>query len=179
MANLVLSFDIGVKNFAYCLAHCREEECLIEEWNNIDLRGDTAEECSAACVAFLKEYTKKFNDSNNTYILIERQLPQNIPCMCISHAVFAYFLGRFSKINVSFVNANDKPLAMHGTKRKAEAVKAIKKYLDDTPRHSHFKSWFNSQKKKDDLADCLLQILANVSKFEYKPVQIPIIVIDD
>ncbi len=179
MANLILSFDIGTKNFAYCLAHCKNGECLIENWNNIDLRGDTAEECTASCVAFLKELTKRLADNHNTYVMIERQLPQNTVCMCISHGVFAFFLGCFKDINVTFVNPKDKPLLGHGTARKTEAVKAVNRYLDATHRHEHFKKWFGGQSKKDDLADCLLQILANVTKFEYKPVPIPVIVIDD
>jgi hypothetical protein len=179
MANLVLSFDIGTKNFAYCLAHCKDGECLIESWSNVDLRGDTAEECTASCVAFLKEYTKRFADNHNTYVLIERQVPQNTSCMCISHAVFAFFLGRFNDVNVSFMNAKDKPLSSHGTARKAEAVKAVTRYLNSTVRHTNFKRWFEAQKKKDDLADCLLQILGNVTNFKYKPIPVPIIVIDD
>lgn len=178
MSNVVLSFDIGKRNFAYCQVKCNNGECCIERWNNIDLRGETTEECTAACVALLKECMRSLPDNHNTYVLIERQLPQNISCMCLSHAVFAFFLSRFQDVNVSFINAQDKPLMSFGNARKAEAIKVVKRYLDaTTSRHSNFKVWFDSQKKKDDLADCLLQILANVSKFEYKP--IPIIVIDD
>jgi len=174
-----VSFDIGKRNFAYCQVHCRNGECHIEKWNNVNLRGDTVEECSAACIAFLKEFTKRLPDNNNTYILIERQVSQNIPCMCLSHAVFAFFLGCFKDINVSFINAQDKPLTSIGGARKIEAVKAITRYLDTTPHHSHFKAWFDSQHKKDDLADCLLQVLGNLTKFEYKPIQIPVIVLDE
>jgi hypothetical protein len=178
MSNTVISFDIGKRNFAYCQVKCRNGECQIEKWNNVDLRGDTTEECSAACIAFLKELTKRLYDDNNTYILIERQLPQNIACMCLSHAVFAFFLGCFTNMNVSFINAHDKPLASIGAARKTEAVKAVKRYLDTTPQHSHLKAWFNSQHKKDDLADCLLQVLGNLTKFEYKHIQVPVIVLD-
>ena len=179
MTNIILSFDIGTRNFAFCLVHYKEGECTIQNWNNINLQGETAEECSSACVAFLKEYTTNLPDNHNTYVLIERQLPQNIPCMCLSHTVFAFFLTRFKDMNVSFVGANNKPLLNLGKRRKAEAIQAITRYLNATPRHAVFKDWFQSQNKKDDLADCLLQILATATKLEYKPVPRIVIVIDD
>jgi hypothetical protein len=179
MSNVILSFDIGKRNFAYCQVSCKNGECSIEKWNNIDLRGDTTEECTATCISFLKGITQRLPDNHNTYILIERQLPQNIPCICLSHAVFAFFLGRFANMNVSFVNAHDKPLTSSGVRRKAESVKVVSKYLDATMlRHSNFRAWFDSQKKKDDLADCLLQVLGNLTKIEFKPNDISIIVID-
>lgn len=179
MTNIVLSFDIGVRNFAYCQVNCCNGECNIRAWNNIDLRGETTEECTAACVSFLKEYTKRLPDNCNTYILIERQVPKNTPCMCLSHATYAFFLGCFKNVNVSFINANDKPLGSLGTARKGEAIKAIKRYLDATPQHAIFKTWFNEQQKKDDLADCLLQVLGSLTKIQYKPIEVPVIVIDD
>lgn len=179
MSNKVISFDIGKRNFAYCQVTCRNGECKIEKWNNVDLRGDITEECSAACIALLRELTKGLPDNKNTYILIERQLPQNIACMCLSHAVFAFFLACFTNVNVSFINANDKPLNSIGAARKTEAVKAVKRYLGTTPQHLHLKEWFVSQHKKDDLADCLLQVLGNLTKFEYKNIPVPVIVLDD
>ena len=179
MSNIILSFDIGLRNFAFCQVNYKEGECTIQNWNNINLRGETAEECSSACIAFLKEYTKHLHDNHNTYVVIERQMPQNIPCMCISHTVFAFFLTRFKDINVSFISANDKPLVSLGKARKVEAIKTITRYLNATPRHAVFNDWFQSQKKKDDLADCLLQILAIATKIEYKPIPRIVIVIDD
>lgn len=178
-SNVVLSFDVGKRNFAYCQVYCKEGECFIKSWNNINLRGETTEQCTAACIALLTETTRLLPDNHNTYILIERQLPQNIPCMCLSHAVFAFFLTKFSNINVSFVNAQDKPLVSNGTARKVEAVKMIRQYLDTTPQNVYFKTWYEAQNKKDDIADCLLQVLGNLDKFEYKPQAIPIIVIDE
>lgn len=179
MSNTILSFDIGLRNFAFCRVNYIEGECTIKDWNNINLRGETVEACSSACIAFLKEYTNNLQDNHNTYVVIERQMPQNTSCMCLSHAVFAFFLTRFKDMNVSFVGANEKPLVSAGKTRKVEAIKTITRYLITTPRHAAFKDWFLAQNKKDDLADCLLQILATATKIEYKPVPRIVIVIDD
>lgn len=182
MATTVVSIDVGIVNLAFCKSYVKDEKCVIMDWRKFDLTtGDnttTAETCSARCVALFAQLFDGLPDNHNTYVVIERQMPQNIQCMCIGHACFAFFLTKFRDVNVTFINANSKSLETSGKARKGESVKVARKFLED----NHYQYWldkFNAEKKKDDLADSLLQIISNPRLFKYKPIEIPVIVIDD
>ncbi len=182
MATTVVSIDVGMVHFAYCKACVKDEQCVIMDWRKFDLtagdRSTTAETCSARCVALFTEMFKSLPDNHNTYVVIERQVPQNIQCMCIGHACFAFFLTKFKDVNVTFIHGNSKPLSEKGKARKSESVKVARKFLEDN-NSQYWLDKFNAEKNKTDLADSMLQIVGNIHKFKFKPVEIPIIVIDD
>lgn len=182
MATTVVSIDIGMVHLAFCKATVNDENCVIMDWRKFDLTcGDnttTAETCSARCVALFIQLFIDLPDNHNTYVVIERQVPQNVQCMCIGHACFAFFLTKFREVNVSFMNAQSKSLSKSGKARKSESVKVARKFLEDT-NSIYWLEKLNAEKKKDDFADALLQIISNMHKFKFKPVEAPVIVIDD
>lgn len=181
MAATVVSIDVGMVHLAFCKAAVKDGNCAIIDWRKFDLTmGDnttTAETCSARCIALFVELFKDLQDNHNTYVVIERQVPQNVQCMCISHACFAFFLTKFRDMNVAFMNANSKLLTKSGKARKSESVKVVRKFLEDT-NSVYWLETFNAEKKKDDLADSLLQIVSNTHKFKFRPVELHVIVID-
>lgn len=181
-ATTVISIDVGLVNLAFCKAYVKENGCVIADWRKFDLTGGdknaTAETCSARCVALFTQLFTDLPDNHNSYVVIERQVPQNVQCMCISHACFAFFLTKFRDVNVAFINANSKPLSKSGKQKKSESVKLARKFLEDM-NSTYWLDKLNAEKKKDDLCDALLQIVGNIHKFKFKPLDAIVIVIDD
>jgi hypothetical protein len=185
----VISFDIGLVNLAFCVANIKHDSdgnksksITILDWKLYDLNTKNAEKGSATCIALFKNAFANMQDTNNVWVLIERQLPVNTQCMCISHTVFAFFLSCFEKVNVSFVNSISKPLVGKKRQRKKESVILTREYLEN--ESSLWLPWFNKQNKKDDLADAFTQILGNLPNIKYNTIEAKeeapeVIIIDD
>lgn len=163
--SMIISFDVGLANLGLCIAIAKEGTTCAEivHWDLFDLGTIVAEEASAVLVDKLKFVFKDLRDSLNTWVLIERQLPENVKCMCLSHCIFTFFLSRFSKLHVSFVSASAKPLVLNGKKRKRESVDVVADIL----KGGKWLDWLNKQKKKDDLCDAYLQIVGNLEHIKY------------
>ena len=158
----VLSFDIGTINMSYCLVEIKHRRVKIKEWKlfNIDL-GNL--ERTASLFITLMQNANIIQDNDKTWVLVERQVPNNYNCFALSYVVWGYFMSSYKKINVSFVNAIDKPLESVGRKRKRESVTKTKEILNDYEEHQWLK-WLDTQNKKDDLCDAYLQIIGNIDK---------------
>lgn len=166
--SMVISFDVGLANTGLCIAFVEEGSCVpdIVHWDIYDTSTRVGEEASAVLVDILKKVFKTLRDSLNTWVLIERQCPENIKCMCLSHAIFSFFLSRFDNMHVSFVNAASKPLHSHGRKRKRESIDVVLDMLE-TEKNTTWLAWLKAQKKKDDLCDAYLQIVGNIQNIKY------------
>jgi hypothetical protein len=118
------------------------------------------------------------NNDKNTWVIIERQIPSNHNCFCLSYVVWTYYMTKYSKINVSFVGASTKPLNTKGAKRKRDSI--VNAY-DIMKQHGENKwiEWLTVQGKKDDLTDAYLQIIGNIDKIVYNDVVSNVIVLDD
>lgn len=173
--SVVVSFDIGKVNMSYCIVEVdntsSHRPLTIKDWNNTNLSANlekpTLEIVSSKCVAWLKSIftTNKIKDSNNTWVLVERQRPINPDAFGLAYTVFTFFMSRYHEANVCFVSAKSKPIAQAGKKRKRASVKATKGILDDLPENAlnlRWITWFQQQKKRDDLADSFLQIVGNI-----------------
>lgn len=193
----ILSFDVGVKNLAYCLfTYDSLTEFEIQEWDIIDLSvgsSSSEQKCRKLTLndqsdILLKKLKELFEVTDIDYIIIENQPVLKNPTMkTIQMIIYTYF--RILKTNdgkyiedVVLVNANNKvrfadnvlskvpnidlelpppPSSKDGSRgrykrNKEVAVTATKRLLerfgsDDTL------AFFTSCKKKDDLADTLLQ----------------------
>lgn len=161
----IVSFDIGVKNLAYC--YTNNEEIL--EWSIIDISGKDITEISQTC---MKKLYDIFNDKQINKVLIENQPVQKNPKMkSIQIMVYSFFVNQ--KINsnkeidnILLVSATNKN--KYTLKYDIEVPKCSTKYLETKKRsiactkliieqNENWSTYFNSHKKKDDLADCLLQ----------------------
>ena len=161
----IVSFDIGVKNLAYC--YTNNEEIL--EWSIIDISGKDITEISKIC---MKKLYNIFNDKQINKVLIENQPVQKNPKMkSIQIMVYSYFV--YQKVNnekpidnILLVSATNKN--KYTLKYDIEVPKCSTKYLETKKRaiactkliieqNENWSAYFNSHKKKDYLADCLLQ----------------------
>jgi hypothetical protein len=183
----IISFDIGMVNLAFCVAkttHMNDSKITrVQDWKLYDLNTKNAEKANAVCIALLKKAFATLPDTNNVWVLIERQMPVNTQCMCISHAIFAFFMTFFDNLNVSFVDSISKPLKEKKRKRKQESVALTLQYLQNDSECltcREWLEWFQNQRKKDDLADAFMQILGNLChiNLDRTKVQSEVIVID-
>lgn len=169
----ILSFDIGIKNLAYC--YSRDEHIL--KWNVFDIKGDSVNETCEKCVRVLYE---TFNGDQVDQVLIENQPVQKNPTMkTIQIVVYTFFMyqkvvGSNDKSKINFISANRKNKFAEKFKfdiecktkyqrNKKMAIACAKQLVEHTTWEAHF----NGHKKKDDLADSYLQTLAFIN---YEPV---------
>jgi hypothetical protein len=170
----ILSFDIGIKNLAYCYSN---DENIIK-WNVFDIKGDSVNETCEKCVKVLYD---TFKDDPIDQVLIENQPVHKNPTMkTIQIVVYTFFM--YQKVvgtekiitNINFISANRKnkfgdkfkldiECKTKYQKNKKVAIACAKILVENSEWETHF----NNHKKKDDLADSYLQTLAFIN---YEPV---------
>jgi len=175
--SVVVSFDIGKVNMSYCIVELDNTKegrpVTIIDWNKTNLceglgENPSLEVVASHCVSWLKGVftTNKIRDSKNTWVLVERQRPINPDAFGLAYTVFTFFMSKYNKTNVCFVSAKSKPIQQDGKKRKRASVNVTKSIFDDLEENANnlkWKTWFQLQKKKDDIADSFLQIIGNTS----------------
>lgn len=176
----VLSFDIGIKNLAYCLFENDTSKPSanfeIIEWNVVNVCSDTKE--LQYDNLFLK-LNELFEQVHIDYVIIENQPCMKNPVMkTIQVMVFSYFkhmqlLNAKRIIEIRMCNASNKlryamklfPISemnlktpeSNKYKRNKEAAVAYTLKLVQLNDNAENLAFFESFKKKDDLADTLLQ----------------------
>ena len=163
---MILSFDIGLKNFAYCvLSH---DGKTIHHWENMNITAEANDTTNdKRCLLIytkLTERMSKFEDCD--IVLIERQM--NKTMMIISAFVEMYFTTHGKEV-VTY-NASNKLENMEGNKkgkrnysnRKKLSVELTKAFLKDNPQDKEIVDMFYGLTKKDDASDALLQAVSYV-----------------
>ena len=176
----ILSWDIGIKNLSYCILEKTEERIQILDWdiidisNNLDIKKD-----KYRIFENISPTLDKYKLLDVDTVLIENQPCLKNPTMkTIQVIVYSYFLingfhNKSSNIsNILFISARNKLKCYNGpevicklknkySKRKFLAKEYTKYFIKDDPTYLEF---FNSNKKKDDLADSYLQGLSYLLK---------------
>lgn len=172
-----LSFDIGIKNLAYCYT----DGGAIVHWDVVDISDKTVNGVCERCIRTLHERFGEIRFIDR--VLIENQPVQKNPTMkTIQIVVFSYFL-RAKALdgtvgNIHFVSAGKKNKLAERfgfevetkskyTRAKKLSVLSVKHILENDPAISSWTDHFVKHKKKDDLADAYLQLLAHAN---YTPV---------
>ena len=184
---MILSFDIGIKNLAYCLMYKDKDNIKIIEWDIIQLIDDGIK-CKSVSLNTITNtlYTKLqdlFLEHNVTEVLLENQPVLKNPTMksiqIILYSFFNYekiILGR--EINlIKMINASNKlklgrhlkdinesediiKIKVKYTKNKKLAISYTNLFLKEKINNNDYHKYnelFNKHKKKDDLADSFLQ----------------------
>ena len=158
---MYISIDVGIKNLAYIVY-----DKTIIEWKVIEL-------CSTnASKANLIDIGRKLYEALETInydfdeVIIENQIgPNAIRMKSLQGMITMYFIGK--GCSITYWNACNKlkpfiTKKITYTERKKlsiQVTRAItKEYFSDTL------DYFNEHKKKDDLADCFLQMMDFLSK---------------
>lgn len=180
----VLSFDIGVTNMAYCCIVVDEvKHKRISQWGCFSIKAKTLE----AQTRKLIEHLDKLSFPPNTTVVIEKQPRVNARMRVLEGCLLMYFClrgpkggteGSYSKV-VTFSphhklklyqRTEDEPelvfklsLKSHYGRKKL-GIEHCRRFLKRY-NESSWITFFESHKKKDDLADSYLQGLSYIDKY--------------
>lgn len=166
---LVLSFDIGIKNLAYCLLDITKTSTTILDWNIIDCSVGTKTFASSDVI---KKIITTLNELDYLLdaelILIEKQPSCNPKMRIINSCIYMYFMIKTIDNNISkckIINYSPKhklkccdikipkTVKSNYSQNKKLAIEHARYFIKDTS----WLNFFNKTSKKDDLADCFLQ----------------------
>ena len=161
----IASFDVGMKNLAYAVI---DSERSILYWNTHDISPARGEDVCVCLVKLLDTLPFLLHDVET--VIIEKQPSKNNKMRIIESLLYAYFIIK----GASSEDSSVKKAVIYSAKYKlgAESFRGKSSYAErkklSVLRCSKFiesqsesmQTLFNGSKKKDDLADSLLQGLA-------------------
>ena len=170
----VVSFDIGIKN----LSHCAIDGRKVVHWNTVTLcpsqKKPSVQDTTIALFAYLDwicDHLKSLGWFREGFtVLIEQQLSRNAQCKAVQHKLYAYFAleSHRHKIDMKIIQCPAKTRYctsqknFKGTKsqkysqRKKQSISDAQTMIETCPV---LVERFSNCKKKDDLADSLMQIV--------------------
>lgn len=171
----VLSFDVGIKNLSYCVLEkdVGTDEIRIISWENLCICESNCKKIAFEnlCELLILKLQESFDgDFNADVVLIENQpMHKNGLMKSVSVMIYTYFnilkLQFGNVTEVRFISATNKlkckrvkevggNTAKTYKERKLLGIELARRYIEAMcPERM---SWFESQKKKDDLSEAAL-----------------------
>lgn len=169
---IIVSFDMGIKNLSYCVFD--KKECKVLEWNNISIIPEKNKVNSYTIDKILQNLFLALDEINLTEkydiegIYIENQPTKNPKMKNMQIGTFSYYIIK-NKCKVKLISSKNKLKFEEINEIDKNLYKAKQKYTErkklgvllcnlfmDKYNLFHFKQFFSSSKKKDDLADSFL-----------------------
>lgn len=188
MNKRIISIDVGIKNLSYVILELENDTMIkILDWQILNIECKKNENQCEVLVHKLDENLEQFNTCHE--VIIEKQPSKNNKMRIIEGLLNAYFIIKGKcikeseiyhvlsysakhKLNDYIKNMNNFVGKTGYSARKKLSVEFTKLFLSNTSQEHNFVEMFNNSKKKDDLADCLMQGLKylnieNFTKQEY------------
>jgi hypothetical protein len=108
-------------------------------------------------------------------ILIEKQPDRNKKMISVMHFLHSYFIIKCPEAETILYDARHKipdvagPGKAQYNKRKKVAIERCEAFIRSGPTNAHWLETFQKSKKKDDLADTVMQALSFVNRIEVTP----------
>lgn len=156
---IITSFDVGIKNLAYCVIDTEAHRII--KWNLLCVNDRNP--CASLAKVLDNEALPPCD-----LVLIERQPGRNKSMLRMEAYIHMHCVARGLGSRVALYNAvhklkdtgqENKGRDMYRARKKA-SVSLTQQYLLDHPQAPEIQALFTSCKKKDDLADSLLQALS-------------------
>jgi len=166
---MILSIDVGIKNLAMCLLN--ETSNLVVEW---DVSGVPPQHTDGIYVSLRKHLDARPWVLNAHTILIEKQPDRNKKMVSVMHFLHAYFIIKCPDAETILYDARHKipdvagPGRSQYLKRKKVSIERCEEFIRQDDVNTHWLPVFLESKKKDDLADTVMQALSFVNRVEVK-----------
>ncbi|ASZ85132.1 152R [Cherax quadricarinatus iridovirus] len=164
---MIASFDIGEKNFAYCIGDENEKIYKICYHDVMKKKTQTVVESCQILTEILMD-DKMLDECKS--IIIEQQMKCNTRAQRVSQHVWSFFHLKFyhqKDVVIKFIPSHFKTQYFLGKNKldnKQRKVWSIQKVTTEIPIGEELLSQINGLKKKDDVCDTVLQLIAYVNK---------------
>jgi len=176
---VVLSFDVGIKNLAFCIINNDQ----ILHWKVFSIDPSLEKSLTDGPTHLIKILDTMPELLRTHLVLIEKQPSRNNKMRVIEALLHAYFIIKGTSSDLSTIKKVIIYSAKHKlgsetvrgkkgySERKKLSVQRAKEFIERTHQAADMKHIFNSSKKKDDLADSLLQALAFTKNETHKEIE--------
>ncbi len=160
----VLSIDVGIKNLAMCMIE--ESTKHVTHW---DVSGVPPQSSLGLFVQMRNHLDEKPWVLTASTILIERQPGQNKTMKSVENFLHSYFIIKCPQAETIIYDARHKVPDVVGRgkemyrQRKQASIDRCREFLKEEPNR-HWMKTFVESKKKDDLADTVLQALSYINR---------------
>jgi hypothetical protein len=163
----ILSIDVGIRNLALCLLN--DDNNLIEQW---DVSGIPPQHEDGVYVSLRKHLDDRPWTLEADVILIEKQPDRNKKMKSVENFLHAYFVIKNQNAQTIIYDARHKipdvagPGRSQYLKRKKTSIERCKEFIHTGETNAHWIDTFTKSKKKDDLADTVMQALSYTRRTE-------------
>ncbi len=165
---MLLSIDVGIRNLGMCLID--DSNRRIKHWDATGIPPKHSDGLFLSLRTHLRDRPWVLDCSK---VLIEKQPDRNKTMKSVEHFLHAYFL--CNDIDVQIYDARHKVPDVVGPgramylKRKKTSVIRCSEFIKE--HNEEWYDWFSKQKKKDDLADSVMQALSYIGSVPSAPVK--------
>ena len=167
---MILSIDVGIRNLAMC--QFDDTSNTVIQW---DVSGIPPEHKDGIYVSLCKHLDERPWILTCDTILIEKQPDRNKKMVSVMHFLHAYFIIKTPKSDTIIYDARFKIPDVAGPGRtqylalKKTAIERCRDFLETTETNKHWIPMFDTSKKKDDLADTVMQAISFTKRVEPLP----------
>lgn len=168
---MLLSIDVGIKNLAMCLIDPQTKK--IKNW---EVDGVPPNHSDGLFLSLVKHLDKKPWILGSRHVLIEKQPDRNKGMKSVEHLLHTYLLAKDSTREVTIWDARYKVPDVAGpgkakyAARKAASIERARAFIRET--NPEWVTYFEGHKKKDDLADTVMQALSFLNRPGAKQCQV-------
>ena len=160
---MLLSIDCGIKNLAMCLIDPSSKK--IHQW---DVSGVPPKHADGIFPCMVKHLNAKPWVLEATTVIIEKQPDRNRGMKGIENLLHVYFLMKNKSVVIWDARHKIPDCAGAGkamyAKRKKASIERARKFIAGEGPNRDLVAFFDSHKKKDDLADTVMQALSFIDK---------------
>ena len=157
----ILSIDVGIKNLAMCLLDTKTSR--IHKW---DVSGVPPEHEDGLFVSLRKHLDERPWTITSDVVLIEKQPDRNRKMKTVENFLHAYFVIKSPNAETIIYDARHKIPDVAGpgrsmyAKRKKTSIERCRAFIHVGDVNADWIEVFDKSKKKDDLADTVMQALS-------------------
>lgn len=162
---MILSIDCGIKNLAMCLIDPTTKR--IHRW---DVSGVPPKHEAGLFPNLVRHLNDRPWVLDSTIVIIEKQPDRNRVMKSVENLLHTYMLVKEGKREVIIYDARHKIPDIAGAgqaryaQRKKASIERARKFLETSTVNANWIQYFDSHKKKDDLADTVMQALSYINR---------------